>query len=76
MSIEQAISQITQLPVDDQLRIINTIWDSMSKDAATELSDAQRQELDHRMAKYREDPSTALTELELQEKLKVRREGP
>ncbi len=75
MTIEQAISQITQLPIAEQLRIINTIWDSMPNSAATELSESQRNELDRRMERYRKDPSTALTESELREKLKARREG-
>ena len=75
MTIEQAISQITQLPVADQLRIINTIWDSMPDCAATEPSEIQRQELDRRMEKYSQDPSTALTESQLRDKLRARREG-
>lgn len=75
MTIEQAISQITQLPVSDQLRIINTIWDSMPSNAATELSESQRRELDRRMEEYRQNPETAMTESELREKLKARREG-
>ena len=75
MTIEQTISQISQMPVDDQLRIINTIWDNMADDSATQLSSPQREELDRRMAKYRQDPTTAMTEAELREKLKARREG-
>ena len=75
MTIEQTISQISRLPIDDQLRIINTIWDRMADDSATKLSDSQRVELNERMARYREDPESALAESELREKLQARREG-
>jgi putative addiction module component (TIGR02574 family) len=75
MTIEQAISQISQLPIAEQLQIINSIWDNMGTDAGSSLTNAQREELDRRMTKYRDDPSTAITESELREKLKARREG-
>jgi len=75
MTIEQTISQIAQLPIDDQLLIINTIWDRMADDSVTELSDSQRNELDERMARFVQNPASALTESELREKLKARREG-
>jgi len=74
MTIEKTISRIAQLSVSEQLQIINSVWDNMGDGAATELSDSQRRELDRRMDKYRQDPKTAMTESELREKLKARRE--
>ena len=75
MTIEQTISQISQLPIDDQLRIINTVWDQMAGESATQLSEAQRVELDARIERYKANPDSALTESQLREQLKARREG-
>ena len=75
MTIEQTISQISQLPIDDQLLIINSIWDRMADNSATKLSDSQRAELDERMTRYRTNPESALTQSQLRDKLQARREG-
>ena len=75
MTIEQTISQISQLPIDDQLRIINTVWDQMVGESATQLSEAQRVELDARFERYKANPESALSESQLREQLKERREG-
>ena len=74
MTVEQTIYQIAQLPVSEQLRIINSVWDNLPDDVATELSDSQRQELDMRMENYRNNPQTAMTESELRAKLRAERE--
>lgn len=75
MTIEQTISQISQLPIDDQLLIINSIWDRMADNSGTKLSDSQRAELDERMTRYKTDPDSALTQSQLRDKLQDRREG-
>ena len=75
MSIEQTITQISQLPIEDQLKIINSVWDRMGENAATEPNNSQRKELDERMERYRQNPESAMTEAELRAKLEKRREG-
>ena len=74
MSIEHTISQIALMSIEDQLRIINSVWDRMGDDAA-KLTESQRRELDDRMEKYRQNPDSALTDSELRAKLESRREG-
>ena len=73
MSIEQTVSQISQLPIEDQLQIVHAIWDQMGNSAVAATS-SQHEELNRRMAKYRANPETAMTEDELRMKLKERRE--
>ena len=70
MTVEQSISNITALPLEDQLRIVQTVWDSMSENAGTSLSDSQSAEFDRRVDAYHADPSTGLTEEQLREQIR------
>lgn len=70
MTVEQAISNIEQLPLEDQLRVIQEIWDRMPQKAGTALTDRQRAELDRRLANYREDPDSSLTESQFREQVR------
>jgi len=47
-------------PVEDRLRLIEDLWDSMAADqSALPLTDAQRWELDRRLDAYASDPRTS-----------------
>jgi len=70
MTVEQAISDIASLPLDDQLRVVQTIWDRMPQDAGTSLTNEQRAGLDRRLAAYRANPDSALTESQLRKKIR------
>jgi putative addiction module component (TIGR02574 family) len=70
MTIEQTISQISQLPVEDQLRIIHAVWNQMGDETIAQPTQGQHKELDDRMARFRENPKSAMTEMELREKLR------
>ena len=70
MSLEQAISSIASLPLEDQLRVVQAIWDQMPQDAGTALTEPQRAELDQRLANYRANPDSALTESQLREQIR------
>ncbi|MDZ4852050.1 MAG: addiction module protein [Pirellulaceae bacterium] len=65
MSVDQAISDITSLPLEDQILVIQAVWDNMPSQAGTAITDGQRAELDRRLAAYRENTETALTESQL-----------
>jgi putative addiction module component (TIGR02574 family) len=73
MTVEQAINDISALPQSDQLRIVQAIWDRLADGVGTELSDSQRAELDRRWAEYKVDPSTALSEEEFRERIRMAR---
>lgn len=73
MTVEQAITDISALPPSDQLRIVQAIWDRLPDGIGTELTDSQRAELDRRWAEYKAKPSTALSEEEFRERIRVAR---
>lgn len=73
MTIEQAMSCISSLSVEEQLRIVQTVWEQLPANSGTILSDDQRAELDRRMDEYRMNPETALSEAELQQKIRAAR---
>jgi putative addiction module component (TIGR02574 family) len=73
MTVEQVINDISALPLSDQLRVVQVIWDRLPKDLGTEISAAQQAQLDRRWAEYKADPSSALTEDEFRERIRIAR---
>lgn len=73
MTVEQAISDISTLPPIDQMRIVQAIWDKLPEAFGTELSSAQREELDRRWDEYKADPRSALSEDEFREQVRLAR---
>jgi putative addiction module component (TIGR02574 family) len=50
------MSSILKLPIEDRIRLVEDIWDSIADDqSALDLSKAQRAELDKRLDAYEED---------------------
>lgn len=70
MTIERTISNISSLPLDDQLKIVQALWNQMPADAGTSLSDDQRSELARRMDSYRKNEASALTEDQLRQQIR------
>ena len=60
MTIEQTIQAITNLPVEERLRVAEALWDSFSESDLPPLSEDQRAELNRRMAEHDADPASAL----------------
>jgi putative addiction module component (TIGR02574 family) len=52
------LSDVLELPISERLKLVEAIWDSIA-DApeALELNEAQRAELDRRLAEYERNPS-------------------
>jgi putative addiction module component (TIGR02574 family) len=73
ITVEQAIKDISALPPHEQLRVVQAIWDRLSEGVGTELTESQRAELDRRWAKYKADASTAFSEEEFRERIRVAR---
>ncbi|MCG8583837.1 MAG: addiction module protein [Pirellulales bacterium] len=73
MTVEQAINDISALPPNEQLLIVQAIWDQLPAQVGTELSADQRAELDRRWAEYKANPSSALTEDEFRERIRIAR---
>lgn len=73
MNVEQAISDISTLPIDDRLRVVHAIWDSLPDDVDLHPTPEQQAELYRRLAAHRADPSTAISHDELMRRVKSRR---
>lgn len=69
MTVEQAISDISTLSIDEQLRVVQAIWDALPQRAGTELTVAQKAELDHRWKSYEANPELALSQEEFRQQI-------
>jgi putative addiction module component (TIGR02574 family) len=52
--------QINAMPIDERLRLIEAIWDSIDAEQLPELTDAQKAELDKRLGAYEKNPASAI----------------
>ena len=67
------IAEILKLPLEERLRLIETIWDSIAADPSVlSLTDAQREELDHRLDDLERDGPSGLPAEEVLAKLTQR----
>jgi putative addiction module component (TIGR02574 family) len=53
-------SQINSLSPAEKAELLDTVWESLEADALT-LTDAQRAELDHRIAQHEQNPSDVIS---------------
>lgn len=65
------------LSVEDRLQLVGDIWDSIAEDANVHpevlpLSEAQKAELDRRVAEFRDDPSSGVPMDEALDKIRGR----
>jgi putative addiction module component (TIGR02574 family) len=66
--------EIRSLPVPERLDLVEQIWDSIVEDQEQfELSDAQKAELDRRLAAHKASPESGSTWEEVEERLRNRR---
>ena len=52
-------SQINSLSAAEKAELLDTVWESLEADAVS-LTDAQRAELDYRIARHEQNPSAVL----------------
>jgi putative addiction module component (TIGR02574 family) len=51
------LDEVLQLPIAERIRLVEAIWDSIAEESdAVPLTDAQRAELDRRLAEHEADP--------------------
>jgi len=56
------IAEILRLPIEERLRLVELIWESIAADpSAIPLGEAQRQVVDERLAEHASDPDDLLT---------------
>ena len=51
---------LTDLSAEDRVQLANELWDSVDDEVPYELTDAQKRELDRRMALYRANPEDVI----------------
>ncbi len=58
MTTAKSFSDILELDISERIQIVEDIWDSIAvAPEAVPFTDAQRQELDRRLAAYHQDPT-------------------
>jgi len=59
---QELVAQILALPVQERVRLVEAIWDSISAvPEALQLTQWQREELDRRLAEFEADPESGST---------------
>lgn len=60
MNIVKSFAEILELPAPERLQLVEAIWDSLIETPeAVPLTPEMREELDHRLASYYRDRSSA-----------------
>ena len=56
------LDEVLRLPLAERLRLVEALWDSIAADsAALPLTDAQRAELDRRLAEHEANPDDVIS---------------
>ena len=64
------LSELLQLPVEERLKLVEALWESIAEfPEALQLTPAQKQELDRRLAAYVRDPDAGVPWPELKARL-------
>jgi putative addiction module component (TIGR02574 family) len=70
MSDRISVSDVLSLPLEDRLRLVEEIWDSIAAcPDAVLLTEAQRQELDSRLEAHRRNPTEGSPWAEVKKRL-------
>jgi putative addiction module component (TIGR02574 family) len=55
------LDQARELSIDERLQLVEAIWDSIAESAALPLTEAQKAELDRRLADHEANPSDVVS---------------
>lgn len=61
MSLEQTISNLSQLPPQERILVAQAIWDGLVSDANETMTPETLRELERRWDAYKANPSSALS---------------
>lgn len=74
MDANALLAEANKLPVDDRIRLVQDIWDGIAEEpGGFRLSDAQKRELERRIADADAHPDDVLTWEEVKASLEARR---
>lgn len=73
MDITATLNEITSLSIEDRIRLVQAIWDSIAVEQAyPDLTERQKKELDYRITDYEMNPDNILTWEEVKTSIKGR----
>jgi putative addiction module component (TIGR02574 family) len=73
MDLTATLSEISTLSVEDRIRLVEGIWDSIANEPEhLQLTDAQEQELERRLADHIANPSAVVSWEEVKAKALAR----
>jgi putative addiction module component (TIGR02574 family) len=71
MDIPATLNEIVTLTVEERINLVQDIWDSIAAEqGCAELTEAQRQELDRRIASDESDPENVMTWQDIKDSIK------
>jgi putative addiction module component (TIGR02574 family) len=68
----QELRAALALPVDEKLKLVEELWDSIHEDDLPPLTDAQFEELERRRKKLEENPESAISGEEFFRRMEAR----
>ncbi|MDJ0616205.1 MAG: addiction module protein [Calothrix sp. MO_192.B10] len=72
MDITTTLNEITALSIEDRIRLVQAIWDSIAAEQVyPDLTEVQKRELDYRIDDYEINPDNVLTWEEIKASVKV-----
>ncbi|MFB2918310.1 MULTISPECIES: addiction module protein [Aerosakkonema] len=73
MDITATLKEITTLSIEERIDLVQAIWESIAAEQAyPNLTEAQRQEIDRRIADYETNPDNVLTWDEIKASIRKR----
>lgn len=71
MDITATLNEIVSLNIEDRIRLVQAIWDSIAAEQAyPDLTETQKRELDYRIDDYEINPDNVLTWEEIKASIK------
>jgi putative addiction module component (TIGR02574 family) len=72
MDITATLKEIVSLKIEERIRLVQAIWDSIAAEQAYgDLTEHQKKELDHRIDDYELNPDNVLTWEEIKASVKA-----
>ena len=72
VDVARTIEDLRSLSVDDRMRVVQAVWDSLPEQASVPTSTKQAEEWNRRLDAYEADPEDLLTWDEVLERLRGR----
>jgi putative addiction module component (TIGR02574 family) len=72
VDVVRTIDELRTLSINDRLRVVEAVWDSLPEESAIPLSPEQRVELNRRLDAYEANPEDLLSWNDVLEQLRSR----